>query len=233
VRRAFVDYARYVAQNYRPEYLALGVEINSYQRANPQDFERFVQVYHQAYQAVKEISPGTVVFPTFQLEELQGLLPPDSPQPPQWYLLQRFEPDLDLLAVSSYPSAAYSGLDQLPAPYFAQLSAYTKRRIAIAGAGYPSQPVGAQTAGSEQEQVDFVTRLVDSAQQLSMPFVVWFVSQDLTFVSGPPFDRLQSMGLRRADGRTKPAWAAWQDAARRPFVAATGRSTLAPATPAR
>ncbi len=217
VRRAFLAYARYVATNYRPDYLALGVEINSYQRANPQDFERFAQLYHEAYRAVKEISPNTLVFPTFQLEELQGLLPADNPQPAQWFLISRFEPDLDLLAVSTYPSTAFGSLDQLPSSYIAQLSSYTHRPIAIAGTGYPSAPGAPNATASEQDQASYLRRLLDSAQQLSMPFVVWFVSQDPTYTSAPPLDRLQSMGLLAQNGSLKQAWQVWETTARRPL----------------
>jgi hypothetical protein len=231
VQRAFLAYARYVATNYQPDYLALGVEINSYQRANPKDFERFVQLYHEAYLAVKEISPNTLVFPTFQLEELQGLLPTDNPQPAQWFLINRFEPDLDLLAVSTYPTTAYGGLDQLPESYLAQLSSYTHRPIAIAGTGYPSTATGPNATASEQDPADYLRRILDSAQQLSMPFVVWFVGQDPTFTSAPPLDRLQSMGLLAQDGSPKQAWQVWQTTARRPLVAPAGTPTPAPATP--
>ncbi|MEE8386041.1 MAG: hypothetical protein V3S01_08995, partial [Dehalococcoidia bacterium] len=83
VRRAFIAYAQYVAANYQPKYLALGVEVNSYQQGHPEDFEEFIVVYHEAYEAVKELSPDTLVFPTFQFEEMLGLLPIDNPFPPR------------------------------------------------------------------------------------------------------------------------------------------------------
>ncbi len=228
VQRAFIAYASYVAQNYRPDYFALGVEINGYQRANPKDFERFVQLYHEAYRAVKQISPNTLVFPTFQLEELQGLLPTDNPQPAQWFVIDRFEPDLDLLAVSTYPSTAYRSLDQVPPSYLAQLSTYTHRRIAIAGTGYPSAASAPNATPSAADQASYVQRILDSAQQLSMPFVVWFVSQDPTYTSAPPLDQLQSMGLRAQDGSPKPAWQVWKTTARRPLVAPAPTPTPAP-----
>jgi hypothetical protein len=229
VRQAFITYARYVATNYRPDYLALGVEINSYERANQQDFERFVQVYHEAYAAVKEISPSTQVFTTFQLEEMQGLLPVNNAQPPQWFLIKRFEPELDILAVSTYPSTAYNSLDLLPAAYLAQIANYTNKPIAIAGTGYPSETNGANVPGSPQQQTNYLRRVLDNAQQLAMPFVIWFVSQDPPSASDPSLARLQSMGLRSGDGGRKPAWDLWAAAARRPLIAVT--PTPEPATP--
>lgn len=218
VRRAFIAYAQYVAENYQPKYLALGVEINSYQHQHPEDFERFVILYHEAYQAVKELSPETLVFPTFQLEEIQGLLPVDDPYPTQWHLISRFEPRLDLLAVSSYAGLLYTEPAEIPDAYFIQLASYTDRPIAISGMGYPS---GTEANGTdrtaEEHQATFLRRALDSAQQLDMPLVVWFLGRDPTFTGEPPFDRLQSIGLRRQDGTAKPAWVVWEAAAGAPL----------------
>ncbi len=219
VRRAFIAYAQYVAENYRPKYLALGVEINSYQQQQPEDFEHFVTVYHEAYEAVKDLSPETLVFPIFQLETLQAILPADEPYLPQWDLIGRFEPRMDLLAVSSYPSLVFSDPEQIPASYYVQLAAYTDRPIAITGMGYASgpEPNGADS-GSEEQQAAFLRRALDSAQRLAMPLVVWFVGQDTTFTGAPPFDLLQHIGLLRQDGTRKAAWLEWETAARRPLA---------------
>lgn len=218
VRRAFIAYAQYVAENYQPKYLALGVEINSYQHQHPEDFEQFVTLYHEAYEAVKELAPDTLVFPTFQLEELQGLLPVEDPYPTQWYLIRRFEPRLDLLAVSSYPCLAYSRPDEIPDAYFVKLASYTDRPIAIAGMGYSSgSGANGTDEEAEEDQAAFLRRALDSAQQLSMPLVVWFVAQDPTFTGGSLFDRLPFIGLRRQDGTAKPGWSVWEAAARLPL----------------
>lgn len=218
VRRAFIAYAQYVAENYQPKYLALGVEINSYQRHHPEDFEQFVILYHEAYEAVKELSPQTLVFTTFQLEELQGLLPVDDPYPTQWHLIRRFEPRVDMLAVSSYPGLVYTQPDEIPAAYFIKLASYTDRPVAISGMGYSSEPGANGTdSDTEEHQAIFLRRALDSAQQLGMPLVIWFVGQDPTFTGEPPFDRLQSIGLRRQDGTAKPAWLVWEAAARPPL----------------
>ncbi len=220
VRRAFIAYAQYVAENYRPKYLALGVEVNSYAPRHPEDFRQFVSLYHEAYQAVKQLSPDTSVFTIFQLEELQGLLPAEAPHPPQWDLISRFEPRLDVLAVSSYPSLVFPDVAQLPPSYFAQLRAYSQRPIAIAEMGYSSGPAPGDTSGTnEEQQAAFLNQALVSAQQLSMTLVVWFSGQDPTFTAGPPFDKLQHIGLKRQDGTAKPAWLVWLAAARRPLAA--------------
>ncbi len=220
VHKALIDYARYIAETYRPKYLAFGVEMNGYQQHHPEDFERFVVVYHEAYEAVKEISPETLVFPTFQFEELQGRLPFQDPLPPQWYLISRFEPRLDVLAISSYPDIIFPDANDIPESYYAQLSLYTNRPIAITGMGYSSRASEEfSTAQAEEAQAAFLRRTLDNAQQLDMPFVIWFVSQDPSFTGESVLD-LGKSGLIHQDGTPKPAWNIWQTASLRPLQAA-------------
>ena len=215
VHEALIDYARYIAEAYRPAYLAFGVEMNGYQQHHPEDFERFVVIYHEAYEAVKEISPETLVFPTFQFEELQGLLPFQDPLPPQWHLITRFEPRLDVLAISSYPDVVFPDANEIPESYYAQLSLYTDLPIAIAGMGYSSRTSQEiSQAQAEEAQAAFLRRTLDHVQQLDMPFVIWFVSQDPAFTGESALD-LGTSGLIHQDGTPKPAWDIWQAASLR------------------
>jgi len=215
VRDAFVSYAQYVAENYRPKYLALGVEINSYQQQHPEDFERFVIVYHEAYEAVKAFSPDTLIFPTFQFEELQGLLPVGDPRPPQWHLISRFEPRLDMVAVSSFPSLAFADPQLIPPSYYAQIPSHTDHPIAISALGYASEPgpEGSVSGATEEKQAQFLQRTLDTASQLQFSMVIWFVGQDPTFESDGGFEEFRRTGLVRENGAEKLAWSIWQSVA--------------------
>jgi hypothetical protein len=173
---------------------------------------------------VKELSPDTLVFPTFQFEEMQGLLPIDNAFPPQWDVIDRFEPRLDLLAVSSYPGLAFAEPEEIPAAYYAQLARHTTRPIAITGMGYSSGPLaGALDPTAEGGQASFLGRTLDSAQELAMPLVIWFVGQDPAYTGDPPFDQLQLVGLKRQDGTRKLAWQVWETASRRPLAEASSQ----------
>ncbi len=218
VRDALTTYAQYVAVNYKPAYLALGVEVNRLEKQDSDDFDQFVTLYKETYDAIKELSADTLVFPTFQLEELAGLLPVDQPDEPQWELIEPFAPRADLVAVSTYPGVAFPSPDQIPSDYFAQLGAYSDRPIAIADTGYSSEPMADDSNdGTEAEQESFLRRALSDADALDMPLVVWFVGQDPTFTGEPPFDLVQHIGLLRPDGTQKPAWAVWSKALRRPL----------------
>jgi hypothetical protein len=223
IRTAVISYAQYVALNYEPNYLALGVEMNMYYQHDSDDFDAFVSLYFDAYDAVKELSPDTLVFPTFQMEELQSLLPASEGHPPQWHLLRRFEPKLDLVAISTYPSFAFDTPGDIPDDYYRQLETYTDRPIAIAEMGYSSGPCRQGiNDGTEKEQKDFLTHMLLESENMDMPFLVWFAGWDPTFASDPPLDLFQHIGLLRSDGSEKPSWKLWVQAAQRPLAEPEG-----------
>lgn len=218
VRRAFVAYAEYVAVNYRPAYLALGVEMNLYYEKDRADFENFRTLYAAAYDAVKRKSPDTQVTVTLQYEDLQGLLPREDRHFASWQLVRTLEPQLDFVGISTYPSFAYNSAAEIPASYYSALRAFTDKPIAIAEMGFSSMP-GQQglNSGSEPEQEAFLRRVLDDAQRIGMPFVVWFAIWDPAYARDTSFGAFRSIGLRRSDDGEKPAWAAWDAAERRPY----------------
>jgi hypothetical protein len=220
VRSAFIAYAQYLALNLKPTYMALGMEVDLYEEARPDDLDNFVSLYFEAYDAVKDISPETLVFPTFQMEAIQNLLSPSDPRLTRWHLMLRFEPKVDILAVTTYPSFAFAAPDDIPLDYYDQLRRYSDVPVAIAAMGYSSGPGrDGINEGTEEEQEAFLHRVLRDARRLEMAFVVWFAATDPPFVQEPPLDLLQHIGLRRADGSPKPAWQVWGQEAAQPLSA--------------
>jgi hypothetical protein len=219
VRQAFVSYARYVALNYKPAYLALGVEMNLYYNKNKDDLSNFQSLYAEAYDRVKEISPDTQVTVTFQYEDLQGILPTEDKHVTDWQLLKAFEPRLDVTAISTYPSFAFTSAAAIPSNYYSQLSAFTDHPIVIAEMGYASAagPQGLNS-GTERDQDAFLKRALADAESLRMPLVVWFAGWDPSYAKDTPLSVFQHIGLRNGDNSVKPAWQTWSEAARRPYA---------------
>jgi hypothetical protein len=219
VRDALIAYAAYVAKNYKPEYLAFGVEVNmTYERAAPEQFEAFLEIYSDAYDVVKGNSPDTKVFPTFQLEDLEGAF--GKVHPPRWELLDRFAGRMDMLAISTYPflGEARSAGDIRP-DYYSQLKEHWDGPIMISETGYASAPVeGRVTVGTEADQQAYVDRLLQEANSLGFELVVWFAALDPAFASSGATVVFRDIGLRKSDGSNKLAWTSWDQWARRPLT---------------
>lgn len=216
LRAAFLAQARFIALNYRPAYLALGVEVNAAFEANPDGYLAFADVYREAYEEVKAISPDTQVLVTFQYEQLLGLVPWEPPHAPRWELLADFT--LDVVGLTTYPSFVYSVARKVPPEYYAQLTERTDRPIAFMSAGYASAAAReGLNSSTPAEQRRFLERLLTEAEELQAPLLIWFASRDLDFAQSAPLDLLSSIGLRTAGDEPKEAWPSWEAAATRPY----------------
>jgi hypothetical protein len=221
LRSAFVAEATYIAVNYQPAFLALGMEVNATYERNPLQYARFVATYREAYRAVKAAAPETQVFVTFQYEQLLGVIPWEPPHPPRWQLLRDYADHADLLGITTYPSFAYPVARKVPPDYYRQVLDHTSLRLAFAAVGYASaEGRDGVNSATPPEQRRFLERLLMEADELASPLVIWFVGRDAEYLTTPPYDLLASIGLRDARDQPKEAWTLWETAARRPFDAA-------------
>lgn len=233
VQSALLAYAEYVALNYKPTYLAFGVEMNLYFNKNENDIDNFRALYLEAYDRIKSASPETAVTMTLQYEDLLSLLPTEDPHLTQWQLVLSFEESLDVVAISTYPSFAFPDAASIPENYYTQLSAFANDKdIVIAEMGFASEAgVQGVNSGTEDDQAQFVRRIVREAEEMSMPVIIWFAGWDPTYAKDSPYVAFQHIGLRRGDDSEKPAWAVWSEHASRPYEPATAEVTEAAATP--
>jgi hypothetical protein len=217
LRSAFLSYTAYVVKNYRPDYLALGVEINMLLERSPRQFDAFTSLYRQAYDVAKAASPKTKVFPTFQLEDLQGTF--GDIHPPHWEVLDPFRGKMDALAVSTYPfQAELRSTGDLAPDYYSQLKDHFKGEILISEAGYASAPVEGQVnVGTEEDQQTFLARLLGDADSNGFSMVIWYAALDPGFVAGGAASVFKDIGLRKSNGSNKLAWATWEEWSRRPL----------------
>ncbi len=217
LREAFLAYMAYVVRNYDPDYLALGVEINMLAQRTPRQYEAFLSLYKEAYRRAKALSPTIRVFPTFQLEDLQGTL--DQVHAPQWELLDAFRGSMDVLAISTYPYVAgLRSARDLPADYYSQLKTHFAGEILIAETAHPSAPVeGESIVGSEEDQQAYLDNLLVQAEANGISAVIWLAALDPAFAGAGPATVFRDTGLRKSDGGNKLAWTVWEEWTRRPL----------------
>ncbi len=217
VQEALVAYAVYVATNYEPEYLAMGVEINMLRARAPDQFEGFLRAYARVYDAVKAVRPATKVFPTFQLEDLEGTLTRSHPL--QWEAIEAFTGRMDALAISTYPYlTGIRSAGEIRADYYRQLRERFTGEILISAAGYASAPIeGHALVGTQRDQELFLERLLDDAEESGVSAVVWDAAFDPAQRRQGGAAVLNDVGLRLSDGVDKRAWAIWEAWALRPL----------------
>ncbi len=216
LRRALVEEAVFIAKNLHPAYLGLGNEVNATFERSPGTYLAFVSAYREAYDAVKAASPETKVFPSFQYEELLGVIPDLPPHPPRWQLLKDYEGKMDVFGITTFPSFAYNVARKVPPTYYSSIREQTPLPVAFVSAGYASGP-GRDNLNSSTppEQRRYLQRLFEDADALGAPLVVWFAERDLSFATAPPYDLLASLGLRDIGDKPKEAWPLWEAAANR------------------
>ncbi|MPZ22654.1 MAG: hypothetical protein GEU28_03745 [Dehalococcoidia bacterium] len=205
---AYVSYARFMAENYRPRYMALAVEVNLIFGRNAALYDEITALFGRARREVKSVSPSTTVFVTFQYEALQGTLGGDEHEP-RWGLLDDFA-GLDMIGISSYPGFAFGSSSDIPGNYYAQILDHTDLPVAIAEMGFNSEAAAnGGSPRSEEEQNAFLRKALDQVERFGLQFVMWYVSADPTFEPPAPFNTLSSIGLIRPDGSEKDAWRTW------------------------
>jgi hypothetical protein len=216
VRSAFISYSKYLALNYKPAYMAVGVEVDLFYAAKGDAaFRSFQSVYFEAYDAIKSVSESTLVFPTFQYENMNGILRAESRQP-VWSLANRFDPKIDMLAVSSFPNSVYPVVSQLPADYYTGLKNRTSLPIALTSVGWSSATrpgdIGAEGVAA---QTEYIHRLLGQSESIDARMVIWYLGQDRKVEGNVP-DPLGGMGLLDADAKEKQSLLSWRIYSDRP-----------------
>ena len=217
IRVAFVAYVRYVVKNYHPDYLVLGVEVNMLRQRSAKQYAAFLSLYEEAYANAKDAEPDIKVFPSFQLEDLEGNL--GDVHPPDWGALDDFAGRMDALGISTYPYLGdIRSTQDLRADYFSQLRTRYGGEILIAESGYASAPVeGEQLVGTEADQQAFLQRLLGDAEANGFSAVIWRAALDPTFAGQGAAAAFKDIGLRRGDGGNKVGWTTWEEWSRRPL----------------
>jgi hypothetical protein len=212
-----------ILREFKPSYLGLASEINTYAEVYPADFPNFLSLYRETYAAIKTESPETQVFVTFQWEQVNGLaeIGADSASRQiKWEQIEVFEPQLDLWVISSYPFISFRTGAEIPADYYSPLLTRTQKPLAVAEGGFGSRPVK-QAPGSPQDQVDYLNAIHTQLGE-RLDFWIYLLLSDLDLNSYAPLIRKQSgqadvdtlgffvsVGLREKDGAPKPALQLW------------------------
>ena len=206
IRKAFVESARALA-GLKPPYLCLATEINflALQRLN--EYLHFASLYKEAYRAVKQISPETKVFVSFQWEWVRIL---DSREPlkikEHSKVIDIFRPQLDVVGLTTYPAPFHGSPADLPNDYYFWMYQHIESgdEVLMMEVGWPSGGTG-----SEAEQQAFIQRLPELLGRVNISVIAWALLHDVGLAE---FDaNLNTVGLVSSEGHKKPGYAEFKN----------------------
>lgn len=205
------------AQTYQPPYLFLGNESDIYFTKQPEDYARWVDFYNQAYDAVKVVSPETMIGPIFQYERMSGQGEFSRWIVPQWGALEAHDLGrVDIVGITVYPWTGGAEPEDIPDGYFAPLvERIGAIPIAITETGWPSDSLGLETAwqASPDAQLRYVDALGRVLEGLNVDILNWaflypLVQADDNLLFWQSFGAL---GLYDQDGKRLPIYDVWVD----------------------
>ncbi len=204
-RAAYKQAALDVVRVARPLYLSLGNEVNRWYEKygsgtdDPNDFLHYVSLYEETYDAVKQISPSTIVFCTFAREITAEYREADL------NVLDLFHREkLDLLVCTGYPYAVQSITlpSQIPVDYYSKVSdRFPGKPFGFSELGWPAMV----EFGGELGQADFLDYAAGKQTRgmgVPLHLLGWAWLHDQA--GG------DTIGLIKLDGTEKQAYGTWK-----------------------
>ena len=165
--------------------------------------------------AIRQESPDTLLFTTFQLERLKGIGRYNGwGGPPVWEPVDEMEAAglVDALGFTSYPYFEYDRPTDVPADYYDEIAAHCSGPVIFTEIGWLGAPSGPYP-GDEQDQAGFFPRFFELGAGLDLVYAVWLFLHDWDGQDAMPAFRY--IGLRTNDGTPRPADAVWRNAVER------------------
>jgi len=205
IRDSFKRAARDLAR-LRPPYLCLATEINFLALQRLDEYVHFASLYKEAHREVKRVSPDTRVFVSFQWEWMRIH---DAREPHRIKehskVIDIFRPELDVVGLTTYPSAFHGSPADLPLDYYSWMYHHIKTtdEVLLMEVGWPTSG-----SGTEKEQEAFIRRLPELLDRVNVTVIAWALLHDVDL---PEFDaNLNTVGLVTNEGRRKAGYEAFK-----------------------
>ena len=231
VKTAFLNHAVTTIEFFRPDYLAIGIEVNLLKKLDPARWPAYLELHRNTWSELRARYPSLPIFVSITAADLiDGLTDADVEQ--QRAALADLEPYTDLIGVSFYPFLSSLASGPVPPEIFQQIDQLSSKPKAIAETGLPAQfqslqidPGGPPFVidGTPEAQQAFIRVLLNEAQRYRFRFVVNFIAQDYDAVCDAidclGWQRLwQDTGLWDETGQPRPALTVWREHLEREVV---------------
>lgn len=229
VREAYRKFVLRAVEAMKPDYLAIGIELNVLLSHDPAKWAQMKRLHRATYDAVKAKHPKLPVFFTTEVNHYKKLATEAKGRDQAGEVADLMRSS-DLFAMSVYPHMSYAIPRPMPADFLDFARAF-KKPIAVAESGMTSRDVelksfGLTLKGSEADQATYLERLLATAAHDRYVFVINFATTDfeklcdkLPAPAGDVARIWAYTGLQTSAKAPKPAlkvWDAYLRAAYRP-----------------
>ena len=216
VMKAYLNYCRRAIEFFKPDYLAIGIEVNEIHDAGPAAWERYAVLHRHVYAELKKEHPDLPVFASWTLHNMY------KRQGKMLAAFQELMPQNDLVAVSYYPffvpdPQRLSALDWMTEQFDPFKKPYAMVETNDAAERLPLPQAKVVIEGTPAKQVAYYEALLSMAQKREFAFVVSFVHQDydalwdkIKATAPELFMAWRDCGLLDQDGKPRPAYDVWR-----------------------
>lgn len=217
VKTAYLNFCRRAIETFKPDYFAIGIEVNELIHNAPDQWPAYKELYRFIYQELKAAYPELPLMATVSLHNLtnQGWKDLEFQQQEVKGLLEF----IDVLGISFYPFMA--GYDERPLEQLQWLREFTDKPIAISETGYLAETLALDSynlkiTGSPAKQRAYIETILQTAQQDEYLFVVQFLTRDydalweaIQSFAPEAFKVWRDTGMEDERGTPRPALSVW------------------------
>lgn len=227
VIRAFIYYSQTVIDTFEPDYFLMGIEVNLLMKLRPDLWDAYMILHRETYTTLKARYPQLPIMVSLTGSDLlEGYTEADHAD--QMRALAEIDDYTDMLAFSIYPYLTAYATDSIPTDMFQQLAALSDKPLAVSETGYPAQSfrvgmgLNFLLEGTPELQSEWISLLLESAEQYDFEFVTHFVLRDydsLWEAIGAEDDMTilwRDTGLYDEAGQARPSLDIWRQWLERP-----------------
>ncbi|MDP8244934.1 MAG: glycosyl hydrolase 53 family protein [Candidatus Hinthialibacter antarcticus] len=217
VKTAYLNFCRRAIETFKPDYFAIGIEVNELIHNAPDQWPAYKELYLFIYQELKAAYPDLPLMATVSLHNLtnKGWKDLEFQQKEIKELLE----SIDILGISFYPFMA--GYNERPVEQLQWLREFTDKPIAISETGYLAETLtldsyNLKIPGSQAKQLAYIETLLDAAQNDDYLFVVQFLTRDydalwnsIQSFAPEAFKVWRDTGMEDERGVPRPALQVW------------------------
>jgi hypothetical protein len=217
VMKAYLNYCRRAIEFFKPDYLAIGIEVNEIRDRGAKAWQAYVALHKHVYAELRKDHPRLPIFASWTLHNMfkkRGAMLED------W---KKFMPENDLVAVSYYPFFVpdrdrLAALDWMTREFDEFRKPYAMVETNDAAERLPLPQARVVIEGTPEKQEAYYRALLALAHKRDFAFVVSFVHQDydalwdkIKATAPELFIAWRDCGLLDEKGHERPAYRIWKN----------------------